>query len=133
MVRRWSAEIGDAKRIIEPLVREADPIVEVQINGGEGFRKETVEVRLRKSGREALCIVTFEAWANARTDPAKMIEYFEEVIRDIEGGDRLPSYLLTSKRLAREEAQKEVDVLRDIAASKEADVLAEQFFKRGRG
>ncbi len=131
MVRLWSEEVGDARSVIEPLVREIDPHIEIEVDGEEGFRKDTVEVRLQKSGRQVVCIVTFEAWASAKTNPAEMKTAFQEIIGEVNQGEPLPVYLLTSRGLAKEQADKGIAVMRDIAASTEADILAEQFFKRG--
>ena len=129
MVRLWSEEIGDARLVIEPLVGRIDPAVEIEVDGGEGYRKETVEVRLRKSGRQALCIVTFEAWANATTDASGMEAAFQEIIGELDRGAPVPAFLLTSGGLAREQTHKDAEVLRDIAAGTEADILAQRFFK----
>ncbi len=130
MARPWSVEVGDAKSVIEPLVGRIDPDVAIEVDGGEGFRKDTVEVRLRKSGRQALCIVTFEAWANAKTSPSDMEKALREIIGEVIQREPRHAYLLTSRGLAREPAEKHTAVLRDIAAATEADVLAEQFFQR---
>ncbi len=131
MVRLWSEDVGDARSVIEPLVKGIDPTMQVEVNGGDGFRKDTVEVRLRKSGRQVLCIVTFEAWANAKTNPAEMKAAFQEIVDEADQGNSLTTYLLTSRGLVRERTEKGTEVLRDIAAGTEADILAEQFFKRG--
>ena len=131
MVRLWSEEVGDARSVIEPLVKEIDPDIEIEVNGEEGFRKDTVEVRLQKSGRQVVCIVTFEAWANAKTNPAEMKTAFQEIIGEVNQSEPLPVYLLTSRGLAKEQAAKGIAVMRDIAASTEADILAEQLLKRG--
>ena len=129
MVRLWSEEVGDARSVIEPLVRALAPGVEVAIAGDEGFRKDTVEVRVRKAGREARCIVSFEAWEAARSHPAEMKAAFRKIIKELGGRSRLPSYLLTSRGLTAEASGKDSDLLRSIAGSIEADVLAERFFK----
>lgn len=130
MVRLWSEEVGDAKSVIEPLVNGIDPTVDIDVNGDKGFRKETVEVRLRKSGRLALCIVTFEAWVNAKTNPADMEAAFRQILAELERKASVPAYLLTSRGLATDDAAKGSEILRDIAASTEADVLAEKLPKR---
>ncbi len=129
MVRLWSEEVGDARVVIDPLVRRIDPAVEIEVDGGEGFRRETVEVRLRKSGRQALCIVTFEAWVNARTDASEMEAAFQEIIGAFDEDEPQSAYLLTSRGLTREQTHKDAEVLRDIAAGTEADILAQRFFK----
>ena len=129
MVRLWSEEVGDAQDVIEPLVKGIDDAVEIEVDGGEGFRKDTVEVRLRKSGRQALCIVTFEAWVNARTNASEMEEAFREIIGELDDSEPLPAYLLTSSGLEREQPEKGDEILRDIAAGTEADILAQRFFK----
>ena len=126
MVRLWSEEVGDARLVIEPLVNKIDPAGKIEMNGGEGFRKDTVEVHLRKSGRQALCVVTFEAWASAKTDVSEMEAAFQDIIGELDGSEPLPAYLVTSRGLAREEPDKGAEVLRDIAAGTEADVLAER-------
>lgn len=132
MVRLWSAEIGDVKRVVEPIAKDVDPRLEIDVNGGEGFRKDTFEVRVRKGQREALCIMTFEAVANARTDPGEMSSAIGQISAEMDAGKTPPAYLLTSRGLGTQTDVSDIEVLRDIAASKEADVLAEQFFKRGR-
>lgn len=130
MVRLWSEEVGDARSVIEPLIKQVDPAVRIEMDGEEGFRKDTVEVRLQKAEQKALCIVTFEAWVNAKTDPAEMKKALQEIVAEMEGGKALPTYLLTSQGLNRQPEKKDIEILRDIAASSEADALAEQFPKR---
>lgn len=131
MVRLWSEEVGDAKSVIEPLVRELSPNVEVRFGAQRGVSKATAEVILKRGEREARCIVTFEAWEHARTDPREMAAAFREVIDEMDSGARLSAYLLTSRGLAKEPAEKESELLHQIATGVEGDVLAEQFFKRG--
>lgn len=130
MVRLWSEEVGDARSVIEPLVREIDPHIEIEVDGEEGFRKDTVEVRLQKSGQQAVCIVTFEAWTNAKTSPTDMEAAFREIISEVDQVHSTPTYMLTSRGLDRERADKGIPVLRDIAAGTEADILAEQLSRQ---
>ena len=130
MVRLWSEEVGDAKSVIEPLVREIDPDVELDVNGEEGFRRDTVEVYLRMGEREAHCVVTFEAWTNAKTDPSEMKSWLEDVIGALNRDEPPRANVLTSGGPAQEDPGKGTEILRDIAASAEADILAEQFFRR---
>jgi hypothetical protein len=130
MVRLWSEEVGDAKSVIEPLVREIDPEVKLDIDGEEGFRRDTVEVHLRKGQREAHCVVTFEAWTNAGIDPTEMKSWLQDVIGALNRGEPPPANVLTSRGPAQEDSGKGTEVLREIAAGTEADVLAEQFLKR---
>ncbi|MCH8025611.1 MAG: hypothetical protein IH866_02340 [Chloroflexi bacterium] len=129
MVRLWSEEVGDARVVIEPLVKGIDDAIEIEVDGGEGFRKDTVEVRLRKSGRQALCIVTFEAWANAKTDASEMEKAFRKIIGELGEGESLSAYLVTSSGLEREQPDKGAEILKDIAAGTEADILAQQLLK----
>lgn len=126
MVRLWSEEIGDAKSVIEPLVAEINSGVRVRLDGGEGFRKDTVEVLFEKGKRVARCIVTFEAWTNARSDPTAMKQAFQTIIGDLERLSRPPAYLLTTRGLGTEAAKRAPEELRTIAAATEADVLAER-------
>ncbi len=126
MIRLWSEEVGDARSVIEPLIKQVDPNVRIEIDGEEGFRKDTVEVRLQKAEQKALCIVTFEAWVNAKTDPAEMKKALQEIVAEMEGGKALPAYLFTSQGLSRQPEKKDVEILRDIATGSEADVLAER-------
>ena len=130
MVRLWSEEVGDARSVIEPLIKQVDPDVRIEMDGEEGFRKDTVEVRLQKADQKALCIVTFEAWMNAKADPAEMKKALQEIVAEMEGGKALPAYLLTSQGLSRQSKKKDVEILRDIAGGSEADILADQYFKR---
>ena len=130
MVRLWSEEVGDARSVIEPLIKQVDPDVRFTMDGEEGFRKDTVEVRLQKAKQEALCIVTFEAWVNAKTNPAEMKKALQEIVAEMEEGKSLPTYLLTSQGLIRQPEKKDVEILRDIATGSEADALAEQLPKR---
>ncbi len=131
MVRLWSEEVGDARSVIEPVVRSLGADVAIQINGGKGFSGETVEVTLKRSKRQARCVVTFEAWENARTNPEEMKAAFRQIIGEMEDVSPLPVYLLTSRGLSKETGRKEPEVLRGIAAGVEADVLADEFFRKG--
>jgi hypothetical protein len=49
----------------------------------------------------------------------------------MDSGAPLSAYLLTSRGLAKEPAEKKSELLHQIATGVEADVLADQFFKRG--
>ena len=129
MVPLWSEEVGDARGVIEPLVKSIDDAVKIDVDSEDGIRKDTVEVSLRKSGRQALCIVTFEAWVNARTNASEMEEAFREIIGDLDEGEPQSAYLVTSSGLEREQPEKGAEILRDIAAGTEADILAQQFLK----
>ena len=130
MVRLGSEEVGNAKSVIEPLVRGLNPNVEVRFAPPRGVSKATAEVLLRKGEREARCIVTFEAWEHARKDPKEMAAAFRKIIAEMDSGAPLSAYLLTSRGLAKEPADRESELLHDIATGVEADVLAEQFFKK---
>lgn len=129
MVPLWGKEVGDARLVIEPLVKGIDDAVKIDVDSGDGIRKDTVEVRLRKSDRLALCIVTFEAWVNAGTNASEMEEAFREIIGDLDEGEPQSAYLLTSSGLEREQPDKDAEILKDIAAGTEADILAQKFLK----
>ena len=129
MVPLWGEEVGDARLVIEPLVKGIDDAVKIDVDSGDGIRKDTVEVRLRKSDRLALCIVTFEAWVNARTNALEMEEACREIIGDLDEGEPQSAYLVTSSGLEREQPGKGTEILRDIAAGTEADILARQLLK----
>ena len=126
MVKLWNDEVGNARSAIEPIVRRVDPGVDIHMNGGEGFRNDTVEVRLQKGKREARCVVTFEAWEHARQQPEDMEAAFRSIVSEMDAGAALPAYLLTSRGLTTESADKDSEILRDLAAGTEADVLAER-------
>ncbi len=130
MVRLRGEEVGDSKSVIEPLIRDISPNVVVHIDGGRGFGKETVEVVLKLGDRETRCVVTFEAWERARTAPEDMREAFGHIIDEMARTPELPAYMLTSRGLDTEARNKDTELLRTIAAGTEADILAEQIFKR---
>ena len=131
MVRLWSEKVGNAKTVIEPLLQEIGPDIQVRIDGGGGFGNETVEVSVKKGDRQAHCVVTFEAWENARKDPEQMVAAFRKIVGEMDTVSPLPAYLLTSRGLTTQPADKGRELLRDMAAGIEADILAEQFFKHG--
>lgn len=126
MARFWSDVVQDAASLIEGVVREVAPDVVVEIEGAAGADRETVEVRLRKMGREARCVVTFEAWEEASRDPAEMIAAFRTIVRELEAGSPSGAYMFTSKGLTVESGDRDSDELRDIAAGFEADVQAQR-------
>jgi hypothetical protein len=76
--------------------------------------------------------VTFEAWEAARAQPEALRAAFQEIIASMAEPREMPVYMITSRGLTTESADKGSELLRDIAASTEADVLAEQLLKRTR-
>ncbi|MEX0785048.1 MAG: hypothetical protein WD939_00275 [Dehalococcoidia bacterium] len=124
--------MGDARGVIEPLVRQIRPDIDVAVDGGEGFGNETVEVRLQARDRRARCVVTFEAWENARHDPGLMEDAFRQIVEEMEHPGSLPAYVLTTRGLTREPTRKKPDVLRTIAGALEADRLAEEVLGKSR-
>ncbi len=132
MVRLWSKEVGNARSVIKPLVLRVDPSLRIDVDGGEGLRNDTAEVRLHKGKREARCVVTFEAWEHARKHPEGMEAAIREIVGVMEAEGPLPAFLTTSRGLATEPAGRDTGTLRDLAASTEADVLAERLPTRAR-
>lgn len=133
MVRApWDEKAGDARGVIEPLVREVLHSTDLEINTGEDLGLTTAEVIVRRRGREARCIVTFEAWEQAREHPEKLREALQRVAGDLGGAAALPAYLLTSRGLDTAPAEKDRHTLAAMAHGIEADVLVERFFKRKR-
>lgn len=131
MVRLWSEEVGDARSVIEPLVRTVDTLVGIEVSDTSGFVNETVEVRVRKGDQEARCVVTFEAWQQARVEPEPLTDAFRQIIGELNGASSKASYVLTSRGLRREPASERPEQLRTIAASAEADAIADEFFRGG--
>lgn len=131
MVRTWSEEVGDARSVIEPIVKELLPGSDVEINTGGDLGVATAEVIVRRADREARCIVTFEAWERARNDPEQFRAALRQISADLGASKPLPAYLITSRGLDEKSAQTESPVLSTIAHGIEADVLAERFFTQG--
>jgi hypothetical protein len=130
MVKPWTQEVGDARSVIEPIIKEIDSTVTTNFDAGEGFRNDTVVVTIEKEARQLNCVVTFEAWANARTDPAQLRQSFKGVLDDLDAGTAVSGYILTSRGLTPEPTITDREHLRDIAAGEEADLLAAQTLKR---
>ena len=127
MVRLWSEEIGDARSVIEPLVHSISPDVEVRFAEQRGVSKSTAEVVLQKGPHQARCIVTFEAWEGARQNPDALRVAFRRILDALTTGSPRDIYLLTSRGLQTESAERDSDLLHTIAASTEADVIMERF------
>ena len=127
MVRLWSEEVGDAPSVIEPLIHAMSPEVEVRFGAQRGVSKSTAEVRLRKGPHQARCIVTFEAWEGARQNPEALRGAFRRILDALMTGSPREVYLLTSRGLQTEPAERDSDLLHTIAASTEADVMMERF------
>src|SRR3990167_8778747 len=123
MVRVRSEEVGDARSVIESIVRAIDPAVHVQLDH-EDLSKTAVEVVVKKGDREARCIVTFEVWEAARREPEAFQRAMRTVLADLEKPSALPVYLMTSAGVRTESPEKAPDLLRMIARAAEADVLA---------
>ena len=132
MVRVWSEEVGNARSVIEPILRELKPNLQVNIEGGMGFSNETVEIVIGMGRRRARCVVTFEAWESARNDPAQMRTAFRRIIHELEGPSSLPQYMLTTRGLTKELAKKRPELVRTMAAGQEADRLAQGFLTKSR-
>jgi hypothetical protein len=130
MVKSWTQEVGDARSVIEPIIKEIDSTALTKFDTGEGFRNDTVVVTIEKEARKLSCVVTFEAWANARNDPAELRQSFKRVLNDLDAGTASSGYILTSRGLTAEPTVTDREHLRDIAAGEEADVLAAQTLKR---
>jgi hypothetical protein len=132
MVKPWIQEVGDARSVIEPVVRDLDSSIEVSVSDGDGFINDTVEVSLAKAGRQAHCVVTFEAWVNARTSPDELKAAFRQIIADLEGSHTPSDYIVTSRGLATKPRDTNAEHLRDMAAAEEADALADQTLRRSK-
>ena len=130
MVKPWVQEVGDARSVIEPIIRAIRTDIDVDVNDRRGISRSTAVVTIRLGERIVRCIVTFEAWEEARRDDRQMQEAFRRILRDSESLPKLSAYLLTRRGLDTESAAKSDDVLRDLAASVEADILAEESFKK---
>jgi hypothetical protein len=133
MVRSWTQEVGDARSVIEPLVRALQPETVVEIDGAGGFGNETVEVILKRGDREARCVVTFEAWEEARRDAREMRDAFGRIIAEMSEAKPAPTFVLTSRGLEGERSDRATEELRTIAASKEAEAVAEPLIKKKHG
>ena len=131
MVRLKSDEVGDARSVLDPLLDEILPAVEADMNTGGELGLTTVELILRHEGREARCVVTFEAWERARTNPDQLRVALRQVATDLQGSEEVRIYLFTSRGLEAAPTGKDRAVLGAIAHGIEADVLAERFFKQG--
>ena len=130
MVKPWIQEVGDARSVIEPIVRAIRSDVDVNVNDRRGISRSTAVVEVRSGDRMARCVVTFEAWQEARQDDRSMQEIFRRVLHDLDGALELPAYLMTRRGLQIESAERSDDILRDLAAGVEADILAEESFKK---
>lgn len=130
MVKPWIQEAGDARSVIEPIVRAIRADVDVDVNDRRGISRSTAVVTIRLGERTVRCVVTYEAWEEARRDDRQMQEAFRRILRDSEGLPELPAYLLTRRGLDAQSDATSDDILRDLAASVEADILAEESFKK---
>ena len=128
MVKVWSEEVADAKQALQDIISKIDPLVAVQVEGGEGLRNDTFELTLARGKRVVRCVVTFEALVDARKDPADLDSRLREVVRAL-GTAEGAAYIITTSGVRKQPASKSGQELRDIGASTEADVQGERFFR----
>lgn len=132
MVKPWTQEVGDARSVIEPIVREIDGSVDVSFDYGLGYANVVLELALMSSGPSARCAVTFEAWSNARSHPQELREALTRIIEELGTNQSSRSYFITSRGLTRESSETPSEHLRTLAAAQEADVLAERMRHRAK-
>jgi hypothetical protein len=131
----WAKEIGEALQIVVGVLRNLDRTLECATDTSLLFSEDVLRIMIRKEQRKAFVVITFEAWTNARTDPADMRQAFRRIIEQL-SPEPTDAYLVTTKgfqqtsltsgeRLALDYSR-EWQRLEDLATSIEADQVARQ-------
>lgn len=136
-MKLWSEEVAEARALIESVVKELDPELECVADGHRGFYNDTVDIVLRKGGKQAFAVVSAEAWINAKTDPTELKQALNNVVGKLKPEPETV-FLITTVGLKETPLGTEWKALEepggwlrfeDEAAFVEGDQIAERFLK----
>ncbi len=79
MLDKWSAEIEEARRVVEQIAKRIGEGIQVFGNGGKGFHNDTFEIVLVEGERKRRMIITWEEIVNAKTNSTELEERVRKV------------------------------------------------------
>ncbi len=128
MVRTWTEEVEEARRVIAPVLEEVDPHLRYRFDPTSGSEFEAVVIDIGGQKKQARVFVTFEAWVNAKADASEMTAAFSEVVHALSSAKAKDViFVITSIGVMTKPRRTPTQRLLDEAALAEADVTVERF------